>query len=685
MPVSDVDLLRVLKDKKEYQDIKEALNLKKKDEDALQERLQSLEKQGKIRKEVSGEMSYYEAMDSQETRHISKRSEIIIAAVIILIFTLIYGYLYWGLKQIPGPLYGGDYYAHYAIINHIYDGNFPWTCPQYQDNWAFYPWLLHLLVVVIAKITGNLLESYLLYFPVLVVIAGGVLSYLLGRELFKNKLFALLLCFGWMGTRLFVDYIPANFTPTVMTPLLLLATLKALKSGKAKWVVAAGVSFGLFIMSHVATLPPGVLLLVLLWLYYSFAGNVRFDVNPEDMRVVFKANRERLRESVTWASKILIPIGVIGFVIGLLYWGPVFFLYHFQVKNSWADYTMPDYTIYGLTIAKETILSYLFNIDALSQFATAMMGWHIMDALNSLLSFLVPLLTLIGLVGVIRDRKDLSSSFLAIAFFTGFFGYFHYFVTEPILHTNYSPLRIENFMLNPAAFILSIYGVYVLYSLFRTDRERKIFFVIAFIFFAVLAAEKVQGDYNSQWTKLGLSPEFPQTSEMASWVDENTDKNAVFLSTEELSFALNGLTGRKLVIDRRTHSNPYVDIDERISDAAVMLYGNNEEKTLQLLKVYNVSYLYWDANWMTIAANEPSMAQPKYKDYLDEYGVKYQQVTTYLDPAWSERYKRYNMLAVMPASNNPMQPWSDVLQKHLKLVKAVDIDGEAAYRIYEIV
>ena len=391
------------------------------------------------------------------------------------------------------------------------------------------------------------------------------------------------------------------------------------------------------------------------------------------MKVLLKVDKSKLGASIMRTSKIVIPIAVIGFIIGLLYWGPVFYVYKFQVKNPWGDYAV-DFGLYGLTIAKETVLGYLFNIDALSPAVS----------LDGLRALLISLLTLIGLAGAIKNRKEISSSFLAVTFATGLIGSLHYLITLPLLNATYSSQRIDSFILGPGAFILMLYGMYTLCCYLKTDTGKKVFIGCVIVLLLSLAKDRITADYTSQWTILGQSPENPATAEMASWVKENTDKNAVFLSPEELSFALNGLTGRKLMITRRTHSNPYVDIDERISDAAVMLYGNNEEKTMQLLKAYNVSYLYWDANWLTIAVNEPSMAQPKYKDYLDEYGVKYQQVTTYLDPAWSERYKKYNMLAVMPVSNNPMQPWSDALQKHLKLVKAVDIDGEAAYRIYEI-
>lgn len=680
MSFSDEDVTRILVNgKKEYSSIKKELGVSKKGESELKDILARMEEEGLLIRESSGETGYYKLAEEPKKELISaSMKETALAVAIIMFFTAVYVNLFLSLHQIPGPLYGGDYYTHYGIINHIYNGNAPWTCPQNQNEYAFYPWLVHVLVAFIGKITGNLLASFLLYFPTLVVIASGIIVYFLGKELFKDKVFPLVFTFVWMGTRLFVDYIPASFTPTITTPLLLLTVLKAIKTGKKEWTVSAAVSFGLFIMSHMATLPPGALLLIFVWLYYSFAGNVRLDLDPDTMRLHLITDRAKLRASLARTTKIVIPIAVIGFIIGLLYWGPVFAVYGFGVKNTWADYTMPDYQVYGAVIAKELVIAYLFNIDPLLA-----SGGSMTSLTNGLKALAISSLTLIGLLGAIKNRKETGSSFLALAFATGFFGYLHYLFTVPLLGTNYSPLRIENFMLNPAAFILMVYGVYMVYNYLKTRTWKKAILALAIIFFALNSYEKISGDYDSQWTKVGQRPETPQTVQMADWVKANTDKNAVFLSTEELSFALNALTGRKLVVDRRTHSNPFVDINERMADSLVMLQGNNGEKALQLLKYYNVSYVYWDSSWQYISSREPSMVPPEYKEYLNSNGVTYQEVTTYLDPAWSERYKKYQMLAVFPGKD-ALKPWGEALDKHLKLEFEAVIDGTPVYRIYSI-
>ncbi len=663
MLTSDNSILKLLKGKaRRIQDIGGELNVKKSETRELKRILQGLVEKGEIKET---------RIDGQEYYEIRKKNVagLKYALIIILVFTLIYAYMFSEFQQIPGPLYGGDYYFHFGIVNHIYNGNPPWTCPQNQGEYAFYPWLLHLTVAVIAKITGNLMVAYTLYFPVIVLLLGGVISYFLGRELFNDEKFALLLCLGWMGMRSSVGYIPANFTPFVPLPLFLLCTLRALHKRSLKWSMLTGISFGLLTLSHASALPAAGLFLLLLYIYYSFFRHIHPHFDPNEGKITFGVDG-RIRQSFRDTFWKFLPILMVGLVIAMLYWAPILFIYHFSVKNPWTDFTRPDYTVYGGEVAANVILARLFNINALTD---GNIHW-----------FILSILTSVGLIGAIRKRESSGSIFLIIAFLAGLLGFLHYIITIPLLNTHYAPIRFNTTLLEPTAFLLSVYGIFSIYNLIRGDNTRKIFLATAFIFFIIVSGIKTDANYNGKWTQAGRSSLSPALIEMEDWVKENTDKNAVFLSHEELSFALNGLTGRKQVIGRKAHYNPYVDIHERTADATVILYGNDSGKSLELLREYNISYVYWDANWLYFAYNEPSMIWPNYADYLTAHDVKFQPVNTYLDPAWGPKHKKYDVLAIAPAKQDPLQPWSDEFNKHLKLLKNVEMEGKTAYRIFQI-
>jgi len=276
----------------------------------------------------------------------------------------------------------------------------------------------------------------------------------------------------------------------------------------------------------------------------------------------------------------------------------------------------------------------------------------------------------------------------------GTLGYMHYLVTIPLLNTNYAPGRFETFIVIPGAFLLMLYGVFFLCSLAKEGGQRNTVLIIAALFLIGFSVTNIESQYNGTYTAAGRMPQDEALLEMQSWVEANTDNNAVFLSHDELAFALNGLTGRKVVTERRTHYNPYVDFDERSADSAVILYGNDSGKALGLLRKYNVSYVYWDVNYLSFSQRVPMLIRPKYGDYLDSYGIKYQSVNWFLDPAFDQKtYKKYPVLSVQTAKQDWQQPWSDELQKHLRLAKEVEMqlqtsDGQSfigpGYRIYEI-
>jgi hypothetical protein len=603
------------------------------------------------------------------------------ALPIIFVFFLIYAYIFSQFQQIPGPMYGGDYYFHYGIVQHIFNGNMPWTCPQFQGEWAFYPWLFHTGVAVFGWITGDIFKSYVLYFPLLVILLAGIIVYLLGKELFEKTEFALLTTLAFMGTRLYMDYIPASFTVTLMAPLFLLTTLKAYKTAEIKWIAAAGVSFGLFTLSHGSGLLVGGFFLLILLFYMLFEGRITLGFNSEAAQWNFGFEKAGFTDSLKKSLKIILPLGIIGFLIGLLYWGPILFIYHFKILNPWNEFTQPDFAIYGGQIAKDLILGYLFSIDSLATYPHA---------------FVSSVLALAGIVIILKGKKDKNSTFLAVAFFSGFLGYFHYFITTPLLNTNFAPVRFETFMISPIAFLLSIYTIYWLYNKIKTQDSRKTLLAIAAVYFIIASAMTFNILYNDKWTaQIGLQPQDKATKEMSAWIEKYTDKNVVFLTHDEVAFAVNGLTGRKVMFERRTHANPYVDMNQRIADGGVILFGNDSKKTLELLKKYNVTYVFWDLMWMATinerpgyAFSQPMMTEPKYDGYLAGYGVNFTRATTYLDPSWRDTYKKYDVLAIMPAKMNVLQPWSDEFNKHLKPVMEVQVQNGnqniPRFRIYEV-
>ncbi len=95
------------------------------------------------------------------------------------------------LKSIPGPSYGGDLYFHNGIAEAIYRGTPVFHDPTNLQGYAFYPWLYHLLVSVLAYPFGDTIPVTVHIMPPLILMLSMIGVYLLAKEL-TNKNVALL-------------------------------------------------------------------------------------------------------------------------------------------------------------------------------------------------------------------------------------------------------------------------------------------------------------------------------------------------------------------------------------------------------------------------------------------------------------------------------------------------------------
>jgi hypothetical protein len=139
-------------------------------------------------------------------------------------------------------------------------------------------------------------------------------------------------------------------------------------------------------------------------------------------------------------------------------------------------------------------------------------------------------------------------------------------------------------------------------------------------------------------------------------------------------------------------------MNQRMIDAAIILYGNNSALRNQLLKEYKVKYLYWESNWLEMEFRfddkgkivdffDPYMIDdtPERAQYLQNNGVKFMQLETWKDPAFKgEDVRKYHVLVVLPSNANITQPWSDELNKQLELAKEVSRGGTPLSRVYKM-
>ena len=99
---------------------------------------------------------------------------------------------------------------------------------------------------------------------------------------------------------------------------------------------------------------------------------------------------------------------------------------------------------------------------------------------------------------------------------------------------------------------------------------------------------------------------------MFDWIRTNTTPGDVILAREDLSLAVIGTAGRKVVAVERLFSNPFVDWDTRIRDRDCMVAALDRADANELMRLaseYRVRYAIRDTPLETTDALRCCVAQ----------------------------------------------------------------------------
>ncbi|MCX6772299.1 MAG: hypothetical protein NTV88_00830 [Candidatus Micrarchaeota archaeon] len=563
-------------------------------------------------------------------------------------------------KQIPSPLYGGDYYKGLGDVTHIVDGGSVFESSQMKGEVPLAPGLYFLLVAIFTWASGMTAMAAMLNFALIVDLMTLAIFYYLVKELTGNNYLpalAVLLAFGY-GFSPVIKY--SFFSSVVSMPLFILAFYLFLRKPEMKSAAPTGLALGIAGLSNSQAF-------FMAFMIFFVAALVLLLPKLFD----FKTRKLTLDESSKDALKLYAIIFAIGFLLSLLFWFRPIFIYHGATPNDIQNITVPD--VKNPTLLWGSVFD-LFN-NAILPFRSGVM-------------MVFTLFNLLGIYYVWKTRKEFASLFVLILLAAWFIAIIH---------------PLVNFMMSDQVYptitpLLICFGL-----VFANERLKKQSVKLLAIGFAILLIAAYLG-YADYWNARGAS-QYEQSGaielsapfmELQTWIRGNTAVNDVFLTTNEDGFMMNALTGRKVVSYRRAHASPYVDMHTRMADEAVMVYGTNSAETGALLKKYDVKYLLWTNRWvlnefqfdangqlqgffdpLTVPANK-SNAQ-----YWAANGVKFMQFTMPMDPAPRTGVPTYNQLIAIPynVSNEPLSP---VLYNDFQLVKVVSYNGQDVFRIYEI-
>ncbi|AEK19379.1 hypothetical protein GYY_02480 [Methanococcus maripaludis X1] len=601
-------------------------------------------------------------------------SKLKIPYVMLILYILLGLFLQYseisGFQSLPSPIYGGDYYYQMGSVNHILSGGNPFESSSMMGGIPGYLPLYGVLCAGFCKLFGLDAFNGMIYFSLVIFALSSLIWFNTFKKIFKNEWVSVIGTILANGISMYpiLKYTP--FTKQIMIPLFILALYSTVTSKKSFNYVFLGIIYGLLAISHTVAFV-GATLIIATFLTYEMC-KYNFD-KINGLKEYFSENWKNLGIFI-----------VVGLPISMLYWYKPLFVYKlhqvndlliWNVTQDWFDVNVQINFLFG-------VLNSLINF-------------------NSVYSALLSLFFINGLVRMYKTRTNTQNEFLKIFGIGCIFATFSYFITIPLLNMHFVPNYMANYYMWSIWILISLYGLNYLnnFKLFKNDCSKiKMCFSAVFIIFLILSSNGfISHIENDPWITKGYTSMSEPYLSIQSYLLENTAVNDTIISTKELSFALNGISGRKLVVNRwAQQNNPYMDFSERDIDASIILYGNNTPKKLELIKKYDIKYLYWDTNWINLdyrfsENNSLSPCDPLitfynsiYEKKLDENGVKYYRVDWWVDPSLHD-VSKFDLLMISPENyRNSVKPWKEDLDPYLEEVWNYSVEGHKIAVLYKM-
>ena len=573
-------------------------------------------------------------------------------------------YLYLSpLESLPSPLYGGDYYYQLGQTSHFKFGGSPFDSATILGALPGYFVLYTLGAGLIAKLGFDVIAAHFI-FSYIVLLLGGIVFYSLVKKLFDSKILGVIgvLVFFMADKFPILKYTP--FAEMLIMPLIILLLFNFLKDTSRKNAILLGFGYGLAGLAHSISFIGSTFLIFLAFLWYG------------------------LRRKNNWASKLkpYVIVAAVGGLIALSYWATPIFVHQGQTSPNYNEWNNPDWTDSGFQFefVKNVIAGGLFSFGNLS-------------------AAFVSIFTLLGLIGLLLHKKSKefgTESYIKFLLVSGLIITFHYLITANLFGVHFIPDRMNTMLMLPIWSLLFVYGVRFGFRFsknFKLTRKQSVSFVVLALLIFQVSAYSVKSD--NQWYR-GAQNELPaHIVEASNYLIENGEVNDVVLTTKELGFSINALSGRKLVSTRRAQNDPFIDMDPREIDHAIILYGNDDSVRKALLQEYDVDYLYWEQYWLqseytfdnsgqVVGSFDPLIVfdSEENRRVLNKYGIQYIPQNTWVDPALrGEEYRTFDLLLISPENYRSFgTPWSSRLDKYLTEVWRYDGNGNVLSKIYKV-
>ncbi|MBI2547991.1 hypothetical protein HYW21_01440 [Candidatus Woesearchaeota archaeon] len=593
------------------------------------------------------------------------------------------------LKQIPTCLYGCDYYhENGAVLDLINNPSQTWQSgshgylglPQTTPKFYFY------LRMVFSKLFGlDFFESWKVVLPLsYIFIAVGLGGwFLLYRKIFTGEIIALLLAvltFEYTNA----PYFKYNAIMNVLTPYLLLhmlvffERLRLIESYRNLWdkkfiLISLSLMIFFIVYAHIHAMAPFIMYLFFFFGFFFFGG-----ISKQSWKL----------KTLIALLMVLLTLVVI---LSLGWWREIIFTYGDAINAKKFDVHVDLTKSANYWRYTPIYLGRIFSFN----------GW---------LPTVLTLSLVTGLIFLFFMKKSNLRQYGLWIFLSVMALIFHYLLTVPLFHKHLSTGHMIPFLLMffKAIFLgllLTILSQVRLSSLEGKWIVRGIAVILIVIVFLtnLNALQNLRKDRFFQIGYQELPPNYKVLQEFVQ--QEKIDStNMLILSTNELSFALHGLLGAKLITGRQSHFFMFGDFQNYWMDAAIILYGNNSLAREQLLREYAryglPMYLYWDEYWFNseYLINDKGQLVGFYDPLRFEYSEERQRILdlagiTYLvregifEPSAQNNPDavRLQIMYLTPDNyHNFTQPWNPDLNNYLTEVWSYESNGRPVAKLYVI-
>lgn len=630
-------------------------------------------------------------------RHLAEHR--IALLLLLLFFTLITGTVMLqskDLKSIPTCLYGCDYYYETGIAMDLENNPSHFWQSSSHDYLGIantLPKMYFYIRLAFTKILDyEYFNSWKAVFPMTVffILLGLLGWYWFFSKIFKEKTLNAALAILSMSTS-YIPYFKYRniFFPILPFFLILMIELYRENSLKKDIILSIAATLMLVLISNIHAMSFFIAYAILATAYWMMS------MNRYHPKSIIKSLKDRiiLRKTIITAC-----IGLISFVINLLlgWWYQAVFV----MKGE--NYAF-KYTIFtDLNIPSNYFLEILANIKSLLPF-------------NDPVQATISILTLAGIMLyislVISDKKNINPAVNWISAFI-LLSIFHYIITVPVLHRFLSTAHAITFtkILFQATYTGYLFNTLPKIKGLNASRLIPIASVLMILIFSYASFTTVNRFFDDKFVQSGKNPVPGHYQALIGWMKESktSPDSMIILSTNELSFALHGLTGAKVLTGRQSHFFHFADFHRIWADAAIIFYGKDEENKYKVLSDYKKTadetgkelYLYWDnywinSEWMQNGDNYLPY-DPLRFEYSEEYaGILNENEISYwtakdaiFEPAMQDNPKAQKMdiIYVDPTNyNNFTHPWHPNLEPYLEEIWSYEQQGTSIARLYKII